>query len=383
MADIFDYLRWRADIPFTVDSFNEVDNLILSELAYTDFEDVVDDAPVALPDVYEKYFSLHTVEEVTARKNYTGKAPLLLEEMAKGARFRDTKVSHYYHETDKEKDLQVAAVTYHLGDGTIYVAFRGTDSTVVGWKEDFNLSFMNQTEGQLRAVQYLDRVGTDTRGVMRVGGHSKGGNFAVYAAAFCDRKVQDRIREIYTNDGPGFREEVLQTEGYKRVLPRMISIVPETSVIGMLLETEDERHVIDSSAAGLIQHDGFTWQVQRNRFVTAKASHAGIVIDQSVRKWLAGMSDEDREIMTDTAFTIIEATGIESFLEVGGQKRKNLEAMYKALRALPKEQQARFLRLLGELVQAGGQTVWSYFLKQGEERENNADESDAADPGVV
>ena len=360
MSNIFDYLTWRADVPFSVDPFNEVDNLVLAELIYTDFAEIVGDAPVTLEDACAAYFTKYTRDEVLARTTYTGKAPLLMEEMAIGARFRGTILSSYFSELDKDENVQIAAITFHLPDGTAYVAFRGTDGTLIGWKEDFGLGFESHTAGQQRAARYLNEVGRITPGKLRIGGHSKGGNFAVYAAAFCDPQIHERIIEVYTNDGPGFRDDILATPEYDAIIPRVISIVPDTSVIGMLLGSEGVHRIIDSSAIGLTQHDAFTWQVVRNRFVEAEATDLGLFIDQSIKHWVAGMDDEERRSLTDTIFSAFETAGMENFHD--GSKLKRLETIYQSLRKLPKEQQSDVLHAIGQLFESGGKTAWAKLL---------------------
>ena len=215
MANIFDYLEWRCDVPLAVDPFNEVDNLVLAELVYTDFGGIVpvDGRQISLRDAADAFFRRHTHEEILAIKSYTARAPLLMEKMLEGERFRDVKLCWYLDETDTERETQLAAVTFLLPDRSAYVAFRGTDGTLVGWREDCNLSFQHETDGQRRSARYLNLVGGQLDAPMRVGGHSKGGNMAVYAAARCEPALQDRLLAVYTNDGPGFHEEMLQSEG--------------------------------------------------------------------------------------------------------------------------------------------------------------------------
>ena len=231
MSNIFDYLEFRGDIPLEREPFNEVDNLVLSELAYVSFEGIVpcDGSAVPVADVRDAFFAVHPREEIREDSNHIVRAPLLLDGMASGRRFGTAEIMGYADIVDTDEMVQMSAVTFLLSDGTAYVAFRGTDSTVVGWKEDFNMSWLPETEGQRRAVWYLNETGKRLDRPLRVGGHSKGGNFAVYASAFCDSRIRDRIREVYTNDGPGFRPEVMETKEYRSVLPKVISIVPGTS----------------------------------------------------------------------------------------------------------------------------------------------------------
>ena len=363
MANIFDYLTWRGDVPFSVDPFNEVDNLVLSELAYTDFDGIVPQggAAVSLQTVCDAFFARHTEEELLSLRAYTAKAPLLLRGMLSGERFRDAKLSWYVNEISKDQALQLSAVTVLLPNRTAFVAFRGTDGTVVGWKEDFNFSFQSQTEGQGRAVAYLNRVGKALDCPIYVGGHSKGGNLAVYAASFCEKEIRERILRVYSNDGPGFRREIVEKPGYLQILPKVTRIVPDTSVIGMLMTSKSMPMVVKSAASGIAQHDGFSWQVQRNRFEAAELTETGKLLEQTVGGWLEQMDDDARRTLTDTVFTLVESTGMEKFSEISAQKLKSAEAMLSSLREIPKENQQEVLSLFTQLGQMGGAAAANYL----------------------
>ena len=361
--DIFDYLAWRADVPFSVDPFNEVDNLILSELAYADLSGVVppDGAEIPVKDAFEGFFRLHTREEILASKSYTARAPLLMEPMVGFARFGDMRLRWYMNEISRREVEQLSAVTCILPGNVAYVAFRGTDDTVVGWQEDFNFSFLSETTGQRRAVEYLNKVGYQWPGEIIVGGHSKGGNFAVYAAAFADPGVQKRIRAVYSNDGPGFRREVLEAPGYGRILPLIHSIIPDTSVVGQLLSTRAVPRVIKSNARGIFQHDGFSWCVQRSGFQPSALTVAGELIRETLGGWLEQMDDEARKSFTGSIFSLFEATGRDTLSAISQQKWKSAEAILSAIRAMPREQQQEILRILGCLGQKSGQATADYL----------------------
>ena len=363
MATIFDYLEWRGDVPFSADPFQEVDNLVLAELVYTDFSGIVpsDGTEITIQDAFDTYFSTHSREELLADKSFYSKCPLLMEEMVKGGRFGEMKLCRYIDEIDVSREAQISAVTFRLSDGTAYVAFRGTDGTLVGWKEDFNLSYQSETEGQRRAIQYLNIVGKELNCPLQVGGHSKGGNLAVYASALCDPAVQEKIVTDYSNDGPGFRQEFANSEAYQHLLPKIVSIIPDTSIIGLLLSSKSTHQVVKSSANGILQHDGLTWQVHRNRFVEAPLSPTGELIHKTMGAWLEQMDDETRQSFIDTVFFPIEATGMETFGEISDQKWKSVEAMLDAAKQIPKEKQKEFFRLLGQLGQIGTQAAASYL----------------------
>ena len=361
MATIFDYLNWRGDISFNEDPFNEVDNLILAELTYTQFDGLTgeDGEPVTIEEVREGFFGTHDRTEIKKDDNPIVRAPLLMDGMVSGRRFAGTELSFYVNMIDSEKDLQMAAVTYKLNDGSYYIAFRGTDNTIVGWKEDFTMSYLPETEGQRRAVEYLNKVGPLCGGKIRVGGHSKGGNFAVYASAFCNSEIRDKIETVYSNDGPGFRNEVMNKDEYIAVLPKVISIVPDTSVIGMLLTSKVEHLIVDSSERGFAQHDGMSWQVMRNRFVPAWPSDLGLFIRNTQTDWLSKLSDELRESFVDTLFSLFEATGMGTFDAMGDSKLKSAESIISAMQELPKKKQKELLQIFKELISSGGKTVFS------------------------
>ena len=359
MADIFDYLRQRGDIPLSEDPFNEVDNVILAEFAYTDLSGLVSEGPVSvsLKTADEGYFRMHSRRDAEKSDFHITRAPLLMDGMLGGSRFGGMKLMKYMDVVDPNTDTQIAAVTCLLDDGSMYIAFRGTDGTLVGWREDFNMSYLPETGGQRRAVQYLNEVGAMTDRPIRLGGHSKGGNFAVYAAAFCDREVQDRIISVYTNDGPGFRDEVMEREEYRRILTKVISIVPGTSIIGMLLASSAEHIVVKSSESGMGQHDTMTWQVSHNRFEMTEPSALGRFIMDSQKDWLSKLDDRSRENFVSTLFSIFEATGMSTFGEMRGNKIRSVERMLSTVKGLPKEKQDELRSILGELIESGTRTA--------------------------
>lgn len=364
MADVFEYLEWRGDVPFSADPFNEVDNLVLAELAYANFDGILDNSfrKISLKTADKRFFETHSRDDVTAESNHIERCPLLMDGMLTGARFGGTKLTKYIDVVNADADMQIAAVTFLLDDGSAYVAFRGTDSTVVGWKEDFNMSYMPVTEGQQSAVRYLNEVGARIDRPLRVGGHSKGGNFAVFASAFCDKAVQERIIEVYTNDGPGFRKEVMARDEYKQILPKVISIVPDTSIIGMLLTSGAKHRIVESSAKGIWQHDGLTWKIERNRFVSAEQSVIGSFISNSQRDWLSKIDDDSREMFVNTVFSVFEATGAGTFGEIEKNKLRSAECMLNTIKDIPKEQRKELLNIVGELVQSGTQMAKNHLL---------------------
>ncbi len=362
MANISDYLDWRGDIPFSQDPFNEVDNLILAELAYTDFAGIVpgedENGWVTIQKACEAFFSYHSDEEIMSAVSSTKVAPYLMKKMIHSRRFGGLHLSGYVNEIDEDIQAQFSALTYDLGDGTYYVAYRGTDNTIIGWKEDFNMAFLYQTAGQLRAAQYLNSRCRSLCGRVRVGGHSKGGNFAVFAAAFCEESAQRKIMEVYSNDGPGFLPQVIAAPGYQRILPKVKSIVPEASIVGMLLENETCHQVVKSSQTGAYQHDAMSWEVLGNEFVSVPERAAeSVIFDMTVKKWLMGLSKDDREEFVDILFGILQSTGATTIDELSETRMKGLGQMGAYLSSLSSEQQKMFWEILKKLAVSGGESV--------------------------
>ena len=359
MANMFDYLQWRADIPLSVSPFNEVDNLILAELSYTDFDGILPASGefLSLEEVAAAFFSTHSREELQKESSFMFKCPLLMDGLLSGARFHDLRLGLYINEVNSDAGEQISAVTFLTGDGFAYAAFRGTDCTLTGWREDFDLGCLSETAGQKHAKEYLNKVASLLPYPLRVGGHSKGGNFAVYAAAFCERAVQDRIVTVYSNDGPGFRDEVIQTEGYRRIVPKVYSIVPDTSVIGRLLSNSFSHRVVKSSAFGIMQHDGFSWLVGRDRFEDASFSEVGQFLDRTLDGLIGGLDNQERQSVTDDIFSLLAATGCDTFHEIGQQKLKSTVSVLSALSKLPKDRRVELLKLGGQLIQNGGQSA--------------------------
>ena len=357
--ELFDYLKWRNDVSLRAAPFNEIDNVLLSYLAYADFGELLHEPKrhVSIETCLKRFCEKHDMAEVRESKHFIERAPLLLEEMVRGARFRGTKVAHFREVFDKEKVQQFAALVFLLPDGTRYVSFRGTDLSITGWKEDFLMSFTAETEGAKEAVSYLNEVAACVEGDLILGGHSKGGNFAMFAAAFAEDAVKERILKVYNNDGPGFREEIVRSAAYRELLPKITNIVPQTSIIGRLLSNEAAHTVVKSTAAGIFQHDVTTWEVTKDKFVRAEPDAFSDFVEKSLGTWLETMDDEARKSLVETVFSMIEMTEAETFAEFGENLFKNTGLIMKGLGRLPKEKRSELTAALGGLAEAGRATV--------------------------
>lgn len=309
MANMFDYLNWRADLLFSQAGLNSVDALIFSTLSYTQFGDIIPDdpfRPVFLSTAADAFFALPDHE-----KRVRDKRDLeLLLAAAESKRFRNVGLCFYRDELIVEEESQFAAMTFLLDDGTAFLAYRGTDYSLVGWKEDFNMSFQETVPAQRKAAVYAREFSEVFPGMMYFGGHSKGGNLSVFAAAKSDPGIRNRILSVYSLDGPGFGEYLMGDAGYIAMVPKIRTYIPQSSIIGMLLEHEEPYTVIQSTQVSIMQHDPYSWVVMGPGFVEAGEMSADTkFLDQTIKHWLAGMSNQERNEFVDTVFDLLGAGG--------------------------------------------------------------------------
>ena len=316
MANVMDYLTWRGDLSFSQDPPNAVDALIFSSLAYIQYGGKVEaqpDVPVLLRDAAESYFLLEDHEDRVRVKNDLE----LLRRAALTTRFGLTRMVCYRDLLIPEQETQFAALTFLLDDGSAFLAFRGTDYSLVGWKEDFNMSFQQTVPAQRLALQYTREVAAEYMLPLRLGGHSKGGNLAVFAAARSSPMLQKRILEVYNHDGPGFTEYLMGDPGYIAIVPRIKTYIPQSSVIGMLLEHEEPYTVIRSKSVSLLQHDPYSWEVLGRELVRMEEVTEGSrFVDSTIKTWFAEMSSQDRNQLVDVMFTLLGSGGVDNALEI-------------------------------------------------------------------
>ena len=366
--ELLDYLQWRNDVPLSVSPFNEVDNIILAYLSYIDFEKLRQewDGFCDLKGLFQSFCEEHSLEEIKTAGQFTERAPLLLKEMMEGERFLDTKLGYYAVDFDRDQVKQFAALVFSLPDGTNYVSFRGTDETITGWKEDFLMSCQSETAGAKEAVDYFNKVAKALEGEFILGGHSKGGNFAMYAAAFCESQHKERILKVYNNDGPGFRDEVIQTNEFQEMLPKILTVAPQSSIIGQLLSNPAEQRVIRSTAKGILQHDAMTWEAEKDRLVPSELDELSHYAKTTLGSWLESMDDESRESLCTTAFSLIESTKSETFIEFSADLVKNTEIIWKEMGKLPEDKKKEIMDALANLMESSKKSALQHMKDGGQ-----------------
>lgn len=352
MPNIFDYLKWR-DLKLEKVEFTEVDNLILSRLAYFPLDNVVENVEITVKEAYEKYLNVKQKGRILQEED-SQLFPLL----ANSIRFGELKLTEYVNKIDLNNEEQFSAVTILMPNDTFYVSFRGTDNTIVGWKEDFNMSFKELVPAQTTAKEYLNKIAEKYKDKqIIVGGHSKGGNLAVYAAAYCEQKIQDRIIKVYNNDGPGFCDKVVNSEEYNRVLNKVHTYIPKSSIIGRLLNHKEKTTILESTQTGIMQHDLYTWQLIGGSFIKAELTNSSEFIDKTLTDLLLNVSVEQRSLCIDVLFEVLNATKAETLSEINENKFSNIITMIKTYKNLDEENKEIVTKVLNSLLKIGRSNI--------------------------
>lgn len=365
--NVLDYLDWRGDLSFDAAEINEVDALIFAWLIYDRLEalgeGVIDGLTIAELDALrerklgpQQKVNLNTTIEPSVT------AAWLLHAAAGTPRFASVRVQDFKRVFDAARGVQFAAVSFLIGDDLRVAAFRGTDDTLAGWKEDCYLAFSQAVPAQTLAAQYVE--GTVDGRALVICGHSKGGNLAMYAALYASEARLGDVRRVYNFDGPGFSFELSQLERYGRVRERIATIVPESSIVGMLLNHEQDYRIVESRMPGILQHDAMFWQVQGTRFVYADRRNASsLVVDRTLREWIESMSFDERKDFVDAVFSILEATSATTLSEL---PERIVQSGFSALAhaaSLSGEKKRMVLRLLLNLVKAGNGTLYESVMR--------------------
>lgn len=347
--NIVDYVE-RMLAPLDASSFTPVDSLVLSWASY--FR-VLPDVPEAgresgvrigrllRAECFETFFS--TIWEPAQSRR-------LLLAMGASPRFRRIVESFAVDDTDEDAQKQFAACCFVLASDLVYIAFRGTDRTLVGWKEDFNMTFCSPVPAQEAAADYLAAVAQRTDAKLLVGGHSKGGNLAVYAAARNADFLGDRLVRVYSHDGPGFLPEILDSPGFRRIADRVSRTVPQSSVVGMFLEHSGGYEVVKSTRLGLSQHDPFTWVVEGSGFVTLEdVDFQARRIDAVLKRWLSEHDASRREILVDAIYSLVTVPGAETVTDLVASWQTNLPEVRDRIAALDPEVRSLIIDMLKSL----------------------------------
>ncbi len=367
MGTILDYLREYGDYSLEEKPFTEVDSLVISQLSYLKFDGIVPGpgegrAPVSLSEIaaHADYDRLYADERY--RKDNTA----LFSEILKGRRFGGMKLWNYVNLIEPEQESQFSAVVCGLSEELVYVVFRGTDENIVGWKEDLNLAFSEPVPGQRRSVRYLEEAAQTIPGNFLIGGHSKGGNLAVYAAMHCAARVRERIAAIYDHDGPGFRPEVREQGAWREIESRIHKTVPRSSLVGMLLYTEGSYQVVESKTIGLAQHNPYTWLVKEDAFRIVDEIRPGRkFMDQALNEWILSLEQEQMHTFVDTLYRVVQASETDNLIDFTAHWFQSIQKIGRAM----SEVDGETARVVMEIMRALFETFFLQARQQAEKRQ--------------
>lgn len=350
MDNIESYVKWRADIGFDISPFNLVDNVVFCALSYTCFKGIIPvllGETITVKEAIDQFFLKYSEEEINNNGELVLAKTELMKLMANSNRYGQLKLSNYIDLYDEDMQSQFAAFHIEINENYSYVAIRGTDMSIIGWQEDFRMAH-EVVPAQRFATKYFNRTLVENKKYY-VGGHSKGGNLAVYAASMCDEEVQNKIENIFDNDGPGFLRNYLESESYKKIRGRIVKIVPEYCVIGMLLEHDLNPIIVGSNLEGIIQHDLMTWQVDGcDLNKKDKLSDKAQFLNNVVNDWIKDASIENREAFANDFFEALKAGGAKDFIDLSKSGAGGLEDIILSLSSSkPKTKEA-----VGKLVKS-------------------------------
>lgn len=343
--NVFDYVTWRGDLTFAKDPFQEIDSLILCCLSYIRFDPLFEKKEKwTIASAAKAFFALPGTSQVAR----TPEDLTLLQALSQSKRYRALVISDYVSALDERKQEQFAALCVQYGKKWSICVYRGTDNTLVGWKEDFNMTYMEVIPAQAHALTYAQTIAAKTQGALMLAGHSKGGNLAVYAAAHLPLSLQkERLQAVYNHDGPGFMECEIKRAGYQAIVEKIHTYVPQSSLFGMLLEHEERYHIVHSSQVSLWQHDPYSWCVHGPRFECLPMRSANsYFMDATIRSWIAQLSNEQRAAFIDALFDLLSSTNATSIKEMNANRVRNTAIILKALGNMDEEERKLMLETI-------------------------------------
>lgn len=352
MSNIIDYVINNGGLSFTEAPFNEIDSLILCQVSYLNFGPFVGSTLDHLKDVKLKdIFLSENYESLFEGYWYVEENHQLIEAMVNSKRYKDLRLNYFESVYNESIDVQFAAITYILDTGLVFIAYRGTDATMLGWKEDMKLAYSKPIEAQNLALEYMTMVSELFEGEFRCGGHSKGGNLAVYAAMMSEKKVRDRIIAIYSNDGPGFRPEILADSHIDDIKDRLYKFIPKESIVGIIMNEDEYPIIIESSGVGTFQHNTYTWKCSDRALVRAEGmSSIKQISDEALNKWIYSLTPEETDKFIDAIFEIVTSDDIKTVFDIKGKPINSLRAMKATYKELNEEEKTNIAVLMNRLI---------------------------------
>lgn len=353
MSGIEEYIKNYGDKSFTEMPFCEADNVALCETFYLPVEKIVsasfDDEPRNFAEVCKCLYSYNGCKHVPAGLLLTKNISKRLMQMSECKRFAEMKIVAVQEKFCVNPATQFAACTVLLPDGSVVVVYRGTDDTLIGWKEDFDLYITKGIPSHAIAVEYLDAVAAHFEGKIFVCGHSKGGNLALYAALKCAQETRDRIECVYNNEGPGFVDASLfRTPQYKELLDRYKHFLPTASFVGTLLTHDYDYTVVESKRIlGPLQHDMETWKISGTELVAKdNLNILGQISDLGLMELISRFNHSQGDNVGTVMLEVIKGTGQTSLMDVAKNVSASVSGGWKAWKERTDEERADFKNFL-------------------------------------
>lgn len=357
MENIIDYVKEWGQYSLFEKSFNEVDSLVLCQLVYLHYGKFVPglegrSVPVSVQEIYAQPDRDRILDDYWYRENNKE----LFAAVVASKRFGSLKMSFYVDIINEQEQAQFSAMTYFLEDKNVYIAYRGTDATIVGWKEDLNLAFSKPLPSHYLAVDYMERVAGMIAGEFYTGGHSKGGNLAVYAAMNCAPRVRERLLKIYNHDGPGFRPEIREKGSYQEIRDRLMKFIPRSSLVGTILEDQYDYQVVESKGIGALQHNTYSWKVEEDHFIRAKNMTEGkLVRDAALNEWILSLTEEETHAFVDTLYEVVSASEASNVFEFGADWKNCLQNVFEAAKEIDETTRKVISKIIRSLFEITGE----------------------------
>lgn len=318
MANIIDYVDWRGDLTFEQDGFNEVDAVVFSQIAMIELDDLFKEySSLTIFEIYnlmkhkglKKYQHLGLIIPTTIIK--------LISKMAHVKRYKNLLVSNYVNIIDNERQIQFSALTVKINDNLNCITFSGTDDTIVGWKENFNLICTQNVPAQIESVKYVEEIGKNSDALI-ICGHSKGGNLSIYSTYEVNNETFNKIKRTYSIDGHGLTHIPTYNDEFIKRTKVICSIIPQFAIVGRLFEHNEKTKVVHSNAIGFYQHDTFSWEVKGKHFVIEKQGldKDAIYIEKKVKNIITDLSDDDKEQFVNIIFSLLAAAKVEKLTDL-------------------------------------------------------------------
>ena len=365
MSHIVSYIKRQQENTFKDVPFNEVDALVLAQFIYPKWDGVVPSVSdkkesVYLQDIVEGMDYSHVFSDERYRKDNLE----LVEAMVASKRYGRMQMNYFSDITSVLAETQFSAMTVFLEEGPTVIIYRGTDETMVGWKEDFNMSFKEPVTGQRLSAMYLQQVSELIAGNYIVTGHSKGGNFAVYASMNVEDKIQDRIAKVYSFDSPGFRPEILESVDFNKIKDRIVKFLPHSSIFGMLLQSKEDFQVVECFSIGVLQHNPYNWQVIGNEFKKVdKLDRSSVFLNETYNEWLYGLSDEELQAYSEIWYKIMQDANITTMLQFTKEPGKALISLIDAIKETDDKTKEMAKDLAHGLIEVAKENIRYYAKK--------------------